>query len=50
MNKKYIEVEFNPKDIIIPYFSDGKFRVKKFKVIRKLTKKELEKAMEMIKT
>ena len=45
----YVEVEFDVKDIVaIPYFSDGKFRVKKLKVIRKVTKKELQKAMENI--
>jgi len=45
-NISYIEVEFDPKDIVaIPYNSDGKFRVKKLKVIRKLSEKELEKAL-----
>ena len=44
LGKTYIEVEFTAKDIVaIPYNSDGKFRVKKLKVIRKLTKEELEK-------
>jgi hypothetical protein len=43
-NNIFIEVEFKPKDIIaIPHNSDGKFRVKKFKVVRKLTKVELKK-------
>jgi uncharacterized protein YjbI with pentapeptide repeats len=37
----FIEVEFKVKDIIaIPYFTDGKFRVKKLKVLRKLTRQE----------
>ena len=47
----YVEVEFQAKDLIIPYNSDGKFRIKrggKVKFIRKLTKKELEKATEPI--
>ncbi len=39
----YIIVEFDVSDIIaIPYNSDGKFRVKKCTIIRKLTKNELE--------
>ena len=43
LEKTYIEVSFQVKDIVaIPYASDGKFRVKKFKVLRKLSKKELE--------
>lgn len=37
----FIEVEFKVKDIVaVPYFTDGKFRVKKLKVIRKLTREE----------
>ena len=40
----YIEVSFNSKDIVaIPYQTDGKFRIKKMKIERKLTKKELQK-------
>jgi hypothetical protein len=43
LSKIYIEVEFDAKDIVaIPYVSDGKFRVRKLKVIRKLSKEELE--------
>lgn len=39
----YIEVEFDPKDIVaIPWGTDGKFRVSKLKVLRKLTKKDLK--------
>ena len=39
-----IEVEFSPKDIVsIPYNTDGKFRVKKLKVIRVVPEKELTK-------
>ncbi len=46
LDKIYIEVEFTAKDIVaIPCASDGKFRVKKFKILRKLTKKELTKAI-----
>ena len=39
----YIEVEFKPEDIVsIPFQSDGKFRVKKLKVVRKLKPEEVE--------
>jgi len=39
----YIEVEFDPKDIVsIPYTTDGKFRVSKLKVLRILDSKEIE--------
>jgi hypothetical protein len=48
LGKKYIEVEFDPKDVIVPYFSDGKFRVKKLKVIRVVPKRELKKLLEDI--
>lgn len=38
---EFIQVEFQVKDIIaIPYFTDGKFRVKRFKVIKKYTRQE----------
>ena len=38
---EFIEVEFQVKDIAaIPYYSDGKFRVKRFKVLRKLNRDE----------
>ena len=36
---EFIEVEFDTKDLIVPYFTDGKFRTKKFKVLRKLNRK-----------
>ena len=49
LDKIYIEVEFDPKDLIVPYFSDGKFRVSKLKVIRQLTKKELKDYMKDLK-
>ena len=43
LTKTYIEVEFDAKDIVaIPYNTDGKFRVKKFSVIREISKAELE--------
>jgi len=48
LTKTYVEVEFCVKDLIIPYNSDGKFRIKKggeVKFIRKLTKKELKEAI-----
>ena len=42
-----IEVEFDPKDIVsIPYNTDGKFRVKKLKVLRIIPEKELTKFKE----
>ena len=45
LDKTYIEVEFHSKDAVIPFNSDGKFRVRKFKILRKLTKKELKEFM-----
>ena len=39
----YVEVEFDAKDIVaIPYFTDGKFRVKKMKIVRKIPAEELK--------
>jgi len=39
----YVEVEFDAEDIVaIPYLSDGKFRVRKLKVLRIIPKKELK--------
>ena len=38
---QFIEVEFKVKDIVaIPYMTDGKFRVKKLKVLRMINRKE----------
>ena len=38
---EFLEVEFKVKDIVaIPYMTDGKFRVKRFKVLRKITRKQ----------
>ncbi|MBU0977996.1 MAG: pentapeptide repeat-containing protein [Nanoarchaeota archaeon] len=49
LTKTYIEVEFLAKDIVaIPYFSDGKFRVRKVKALRKLNKKELKEYLKPI--
>ena len=49
LDRTYIEIEFDPKDIVaIPWGTDGKFRVSKLKVLRKLTKKELEKYLKPI--
>jgi len=46
LSKIYIEVEFTAKDIVaIPYNSSGKFRVKKMKILRKLSIDELENAL-----
>jgi hypothetical protein len=43
LTKTYIEIEFNAEDILaIPYNTDGKFRVRKLKVIRRIPKEELE--------
>jgi hypothetical protein len=47
-NYKYIEVTFEPSDLVIPYFTDGKFRVNKLTVERKLTKKELKESCKAI--
>ncbi len=49
LNKfRYIEVEFKAEDIVaIPYWSDGKFRVRKLKVVREVTKEELKKIVEV---
>ena len=46
---KYIEVSFDPKDLVVSYFSDGKFRVSKLKVERELTLEELKEACGVIK-
>jgi uncharacterized protein YjbI with pentapeptide repeats len=43
-----VECEVNPKDLIIPFNSDGKFRIKsggKVKINRILTEKEIEKIL-----
>jgi len=41
---EFMEVEFQAKDIIaIPFATDGKFRVKKFRVLRKISRREAEK-------
>jgi len=38
----FIEVEFKVSDIVaVPYYSDGKFRVKELKVLRKLSREEV---------
>ena len=43
-NKVYVEIEFKAEDIIaIPYNSNGKFRLKKMKIVRQIPKEELEK-------
>ena len=48
-NIELIEVEFKVSDIVaIPYWTDGKFRVKQFKVLRKITRDEGIKIMEDI--
>ncbi len=40
---QYLEIEFTAKDIVaIPYTTDGKFRVKKMKILRRITRKEAE--------
>ncbi len=41
-----LEVQFKVSDIIaIPYATDGKFRVKKMKVLSKITRKQAEKLL-----
>lgn len=37
---KILLVEFSPKDIIIPYSSEGKYRVRKLKVVKELDPKK----------
>jgi hypothetical protein len=42
----FIEVEFDAKDIVsIPYNTDGKFRVRKLKVLRSFDRKQAEKLL-----
>jgi len=44
---EFIEVQFQVKDIgALPICSDGKFRVKKFKVLRKINRKKAVKLLE----
>ena len=44
LGKTYVQCEFNAKDIIaVPFNTDGKFRVKKLKIVKKLSKKQIEK-------
>jgi len=44
---EFLEVEFEAQDIIaIPFATDGKFRVKKLKVIRKINREEAKKLLE----
>jgi len=48
-NVELLEVEFLVSDIVaIPYWTDGKFRVKKFKTLRKISRDEGIKIMEKI--
>lgn len=43
-NLKFIKVRFKANDIVaIPHFTDGKFRVKRFEVIKKYTLKQIMK-------
>lgn len=46
---EFIEVEFNTKNMLVPYFSDGKFRTRAFRVIRKINRKEAIKLIKKIK-
>jgi len=46
LRKIYAVFEFDTRDIVaIPYNSDGKFRVKKAKYIRNLTREEVREAI-----
>jgi len=46
MANEFLQVEFQVKDIVaIPYATDGKFRVKKFKVLKQFTRKEVLKLL-----
>jgi len=43
---EFIEVEFRVKDIVaVPHLTDGKFRVKKLKVLRKMNRKKVVKLL-----
>ena len=43
---EFLQIEFQVKDIVaIPYTTDGKFRVKKFKVLKKLNRKQVLKLL-----
>ena len=43
-SSRFIEVEFFAKDIVaVPFATDGKFRVRRFKVLREIDRKEAEK-------
>lgn len=43
---EFIEVEFKVKDIVaVPYVTDGKFRVKRIKVLRKINRKQVIKLL-----
>jgi len=45
---QYLEIEFTAKDIVaIPYTTDGKFRVKKMKILRRITRKEAEELLKI---
>ena len=45
--RTFVEVEFSARDIVsIPYNTDGKFRVKKCKVLRSFDLKEANKMLE----
>lgn len=37
---EFIEVEFLARDVVMPLFSDGKWRVKRFKVLKKVNRKK----------
>jgi len=44
-----LELEFKVSDIVaIPYYTDGKFRVKKFKVLRKISRKDGVKLLQKV--
>jgi len=46
---EFIEVEFKVKDIVaIPYLTDGKFRVNRLKVLRKINRKEAIKLLKNV--
>jgi len=47
---EFLELEFKVSDIVaIPYFTDGKFRVKKFKVLRKISLEQAKKEISKVK-
>ena len=45
----YVEVEFDPQNLVVPFCSDGKFRVSEFKITRALGADELKPLLQPVK-